>query len=90
MDKMVKIKVGDKVKTAIQLPQIRGDIYAVKQYDPMHGHWCYVAMSKDLEKAKQRLRDARYPVLGINYRAKLVHPAQWVVDAFVAAGNRID
>lgn len=69
---------------------IRRDIYSVKQYDGTCGGWCHIYMTKDLEKAKSRLRDARIPVLGINYRAKLVHPAQWVVDAFVAVGNRID
>ena len=71
---------------------IRRDIFSVKHWDHAIGAWCHGYMSKDREQARRRTDAIRR---GIWYgmhttRAKLVHPAQWVVEGFIAAGNDIE
>jgi hypothetical protein len=62
---------------------IRRDIFALKVWD--YGHWCFERMDYCKELAYSALRDERRE----GRLAKLVHPSQWVVDAFVSVGNRI-
>lgn len=71
---------------------IRRDIFSVKHWDSSVGAWCHGFMTRDRNKAVRRSDSIRR---GLWYgfgttRAKIVHPAQWVVSAFVAAGNEIE
>lgn len=65
---------------------IRRDIWAVKEWDSACEDWCYVMMFyekwrlQEWIKGEQRVRRTMM---------KVVHPAQWVVEAFVAVGNQI-
>lgn len=54
---------------------IRRDIYSVKSGN------CHVFMTYNRAKAVRRLRE--------EFGSKIVHPAQWVVDAYVAHNGPI-
>jgi len=71
---------------------IRQDIYSVKEKDPSMGNrWCHVLMTRDISQARNRAVIIRADQsLGVVRRAKIVHPAQHIVDAYVAAGNSIN
>lgn len=71
---------------------IRRDIFAVKELDPsLSPDWCFVRMTKDRAQANRYANDIlRNHSLGIRRQAKIVHPTQFVVNAFVAAGNIIE
>jgi len=76
----------------IGLDQTRRDLFSVKYWDSAANGWCHGFMTRDEGKAVQRANAIRR---GIWYgshtlRAKIVHPKQWVVNGYVAAGNRID
>jgi hypothetical protein len=61
---------------------IRGDIFAVKSWNYEVGAYSYEYMTTIRELADRWKKD-------IDTLAKIVHPPQWVVDSFVAAGNKI-
>jgi hypothetical protein len=70
---------------------IRKDIYSVKTFDSFHRLWCHEFMATDSRKAMRKINEVRNDhTLGIIRQAKLVHPSQWVVDGYCAAGNRIE
>ena len=70
---------------------IRTDIYSVKTFDSFHRLWCHEFMTTDSCKAMRKINEVRNDhTLGIIRQVKLVHPAQWVVDGYCAAGNRIE
>ena len=67
---------------------IRRDIWSVKLWESalepaqfVHSRMFYAA-----HLAHKFVRDERLP----SHAYKIVHPAQWVVEAFVAAGNTIE
>jgi hypothetical protein len=67
-------------------------VYSVKHFDPSVNDWCHGFMTRDREAARKRADAIRK---GIWYgfhttRCKIVHPAQWVVDGYIAAGNTIE
>lgn len=67
---------------------IRYDVYSIKQWDSACGNrgaWVHVLMTKDKHFAYEQLPVYR----DRGQQAKVVHPAQWVVDMFVLAGNKI-
>jgi hypothetical protein len=68
---------------------IRSDIYSVK----VRGNGCeqlrYERMFRNSEVAKRYARGLQL-FSGYRLQAKIVHPAQWVVDGYCAAGNVID
>lgn len=70
---------------------IRRDLYAVKERDGSLGpQWCYVLITTDAKFATQRVREIRMDhSLGIRRNAKLVHPSQRIVDAYVLVGNTV-
>ena len=70
---------------------IRKDIYSVKTYNSFDGIWCHEFMTTNFAKAMRKINEVRNDhTLGIIRQAKLVHPAQWVVDGYCAAGNLIE
>lgn len=76
--------------------KIRRDIFAVKVFEDVgetEGDLVFVKMFRSLESAKRWMNNCfvcaveRYfPLVS----PKIVHPSQFVVSCFVAAGNRID
>jgi len=62
---------------------IRRDIYSVKEWDRALDAWCHIKMFKSKESARN------YASVMTRSRIKIVHPAQWVVDGYIAAGNVI-
>lgn len=69
---------------------VRMDLFAVKTYDGTIGGWCYSYITTNRKHAHQFACDFRNDhSLGICRQAKVVHPVQWVVDAYLAYGNRI-
>lgn len=70
---------------------IRKDIFAVKEYDGTQGGWCFVRMTRSQESAIRYAKDImRSHCLVIVRKAKIVHPSQKIVDAFILAGNTIE
>ena len=72
--------------------EIRRDIWSVKHWDSAIPDWCHGFMTSDRNGAVRRADAIRR---GIWYghqttRCKIVHPAQWVVNGYVAAGNEIE
>ena len=69
---------------------IRYDIFAVKCWE--HDQWCFNFMFTTRTAANKCVADFRYQMArtGYNLQPTIVHPAQWVVDAFLAAGNKLD
>ena len=67
----------------------RKDLFAVKSRQNRSDPWCYVFITKDRFQAGNRLAFERQSVtrLGFMGEAKLVHPAQHIVNVYVAAGN---
>ena len=59
---------------------IRRDVYSVKVYDESTGDWCHQVMTQDLATARHFLAFSRTG----RQRAKLVHPADWVVKWWLA------
>lgn len=52
--------------------------------------WCHVFMTTDREQAHNKAREIRENrSIGLNRMAKVVHPANWVVQAYLAYGNKI-
>lgn len=68
---------------------IRRDIYSVKVRGNGFGQWCHERMFRNGENAKRYAQGLR-PMDGYSLQVKIVHPAQWVVDRYCAAGNVID
>jgi hypothetical protein len=69
---------------------IRRDIYSVKADERDGAGFCHVLMTYNLRQAISRRNEIRNDhSLGFIRLAKIVHPAQWVVDAFTAVGNTI-
>ena len=70
---------------------VRRDVFSVVADERDGAGWVYVYMTTSRQKALARTRQITNDhSLGLNRLAKLVHPRQFVVDAFVAAGNEID
>jgi hypothetical protein len=75
----------------MEVSAIRRDLFAVKEYDPTQGGWCFVRITRDYPTARMRARDIESNhSLGIRRQAKIVHPSQRMVDVFLLAGNRIE
>lgn len=71
--------------------QIRRDIYSVKVLGEGLDDWCHERMFKSLEEAKKYASDRRDNTrLGFIVQTEIVHPASWVVDAYLAFGNQIE
>jgi hypothetical protein len=75
--------------------KIRRDIYSVKVWDTAcgnNGAWCHNFMTYNREKAVRRMKDEKVMLARSGYppRAKLVHPAQWVVEAYTLHNGAID
>lgn len=69
---------------------IRNDVYAVKADECDGAGWSWVFMSYSREPAENHVRNIRNNhSLGFNRRAKLFHPSDRIVKAFVAVGNTI-
>jgi hypothetical protein len=69
---------------------IRTDIYSVKANMRDGVGESHVFMTKNVELARQRQRDIVCDhSLGFNRTARIVHPRQWVVEAYVAVGNEV-
>lgn len=68
---------------------IRRDIYSVKVRCNGFGQWRHERMFRNDEAAKRYAQGLR-PISGYSLQVKIVHPAQWVVDGYCAAGNVID
>ena len=69
---------------------IRRDLFAVKADERDGAGWCFMAISHCRTTAQTKAREIRQDhSLGLNRLAKVVHPAQWVVDAFTACGNAV-
>jgi hypothetical protein len=69
---------------------IRRDIYSVKADVRDGAGMAHVFMTKNRSLAFAKAREIRNDhSLGINRLAKVVHPAEWVVTFFIAAGNRL-
>ena len=66
---------------------VRRDLFSVKVYDRFAGQWCHTRMFWDRESALTWLRGESR--VDRSLMAKLVHPEQWVVDAYLCVGNRI-
>lgn len=65
-----------------QKPGIRYDLFGVKEWDYAIGDWSMVYICDSMEVAKH--------MKGLlTGRRKIVHPAQWVVNGFLAYGNHI-
>ena len=75
--------------TAIEKDTIRRDIFSVKVKGNGFDKWCHERMFRSRESARRYKRGLR-PIAGYWMEAKIVHPAQWVVEAFVAVGNEIE
>jgi hypothetical protein len=65
------------------------DIYSVKVWDSSVGNWCHEFMTKDRSLAVMKKREVENHSLGMIRRTKLVHPADWVVTAYLAFGNKL-
>lgn len=63
---------------------VRRDVWSVKQWDYALGAYCHVRMFYSAESAFRYRRENPAPL------TKVVHPADWVVAGFVAAGNKIE
>lgn len=69
---------------------IRRDIFSVKADTRDSAGWCHVFMTRDRQEAFRKAADIRRDMsLGLNRLAKVVHPSDWAVSAFIAAGNSI-
>lgn len=67
---------------------IRRDIYSVKVRGNGFNQWCHERMFRSPAAAKLYANGLR-PISGYSLTVRVVHPAQWVVDGFLAAGNEI-
>lgn len=73
---------------------IRRDLFGIKVFDEVAANetgYMLVRVCRSRETVRQILREMNdirrpYPLV----KPKVVHPAQWIVDAFVAFGNRIE
>jgi hypothetical protein len=70
------------------LDRIRRDIWSVKVRGNGFDEWCHERMFRSAKSAK-RYRKGLCPMLGYALQSEVVHPADWVVDAYVLAGNTI-
>lgn len=71
--------------------QIRTDLYAVKSWDGFSQSWTYTLVTSQFQLAKNEKKSILMDKsLGLTKRAKIVHPSQNVVNAYVIAGNSID
>ena len=70
---------------------IRRDVYSVKVWDSAVGAYCHQHMTQDRDIAIQRAKDARLTLRleGRPELVKIVHPAQWVLEGFLAVGNQL-
>ena len=70
---------------------VRRDVFSVVADERDGAGWTHVYMSATRRKAHVRKRQITNDhTLGLNRLARVVHPQQFVVDTFVAAGNEID
>lgn len=69
--------------------EIRRDIFAVKVLED--GRWSleFMAMKWGLAENKRKEIRERAKLHGAWWKIKIVHPQQWQVDGYVAAGNKI-
>lgn len=66
-------------------------IYSVKTDQRDGAGYVHVFMTYDKNKARKRQTEIRNDhSLGIIRLAIVVHPKQWVVDAYLAVGNSIE
>ena len=65
---------------------IRRDVWSVKVYDSAVGAYCHSRMFYEEHLARKWSRSEPHDF----QPNKIVHPADWVVAAFVAAGNKIE
>jgi len=68
---------------------IRIDLFSVKHWDG--SSWVHGFITTDQKKAHSRADAIRRGIWhGVHVtRSKVVHPAQWVVNGYCAAGNDI-
>lgn len=72
--------------------EIRRDVWSVKHFDHSIGAWCHGFMTTDRDLAVRRhdaIRKGHWYGFS-TMLAQIVHPAQWVVDGYVAAGNSVE
>lgn len=67
---------------------IRRDIFSVKVLGNGFDQWCHERMFRNGDEARRYAQGIR-PIGGYSLQVKIVHPAQWVVDGYCAAGNSI-
>lgn len=73
------------------LDTVRRDLFAVKADERDGAGWCFMHICRSKATADRRAKDIRdNHSLGLNRLAKVVHPKQWVVNGFTAAGNTIE
>jgi hypothetical protein len=71
-------------------PKFRNDIFSVKADVRDGAGWCHVFMTTDRDQAYAKAREIREDrSIGLNRMAKVVHPADWVVQAYLTYGNKI-
>ena len=75
--------------TTATKPAIRRDLFSVKVKGNGFNHWCHERMFRSRTSAR-RFKAGLRPMNGYTLQAKIVHPAQFVVDVYVAAGNTIE
>ena len=80
------------LRSALLNSEINRDIYSVKEWDGAVGAYSHVAMYRSPQSALRKVRDLKHQRLASGYSddVKMCHPANWVVQAFVLAGNRIE
>jgi len=61
--------------------KIRTDLFSVKVRGEGFEGWCHERIFRTMSEARQYRRD-RQPLPGYALETKIVHPTQWVVDAF--------
>lgn len=76
------------MKTATK-PAIRRDLFSVKVKGNGFDHWCHERMFRSRTSAR-RYKAGLRPMNGYTLQAKIVYPAQFVVDVYVASGNAIE
>jgi len=78
------------MKTKIKpKPGIRYDLFSVKVKGNGFNEWCHERIFRNITSAR-RYKNGLQPFPGYWLETKIVHPAQFVVDAYVIAGNQIE
>lgn len=80
------------MKTIEQSNVVRRDIFSIRVWNGTVNSWCHEAMTTDRDRAKQLKIDklAEERQSGRMGLVSIVHPRQWVIDGYLAYGNKID